>query len=76
MSNAYNPVESSPTLRRNLYLAQWVVNGILGVVGVVLTALGESPVWYVITTAVFNFVWTYTGIAARGNVTVPQHRAE
>lgn len=66
--NHMNPLEQYPAIRKHLYLAQWVVNLILGVIGVVLVALGESPLWFVITTAAFNFVWSYTGVTAQSNV--------
>lgn len=62
-----NPLDLYPNLRRVLYIAQWVVNLILGVIAVVLTALGESPTWFIIVGAVFNFVWSYTGITAQTN---------
>lgn len=62
-----NPLDQYPALRAKFYLAQWVTNLILGVVGVVLTTLGLSPLWFIIVTAAFNFVWSYTGITAQGN---------
>lgn len=62
-----NPLDQYPAARQKLYLVQWLVNLVLGVGGVVLTALGQSPVWFVITTAAFNFVWTYTGLTAQKN---------
>lgn len=72
-----NPLDQYPAIRQHLYLAQWVVNLALGVVGIVLTSLGQSPVWFVITSAAFNFVWTYAGITAQTNVEpAPQHRAD
>lgn len=64
-----NPLEKYPKVREILYDVQWVVNLLLGIAGVVLTILGASPLWYVIVVAVFNFVWSYTGITARSNVT-------
>lgn len=69
-----NPLEMYPRVRRWLYLAQWVVNLLLGAIAVVLTTLGESPLWYVIATGVFNFVWSYTGITAQSNT--PAKEAE
>lgn len=62
-----NPLEAYPQIRKHLYFVQWTVNLILGVIGVVLVSLGESPVWFVITTAAFNFVWSYTGLTASSN---------
>ena len=64
-----NPLNRYPGLRSALYLVQWVVNGILGAIAVVLVALGESPLWFVITSGVFNFLWSYAGLTAQGNVT-------
>lgn len=61
-----------PSARRTAYTVQWIVNGIMGVVAIVLTALGLSPTWWIITQAVINFVWTYTGLVAQANtVTTP-----
>lgn len=62
-----NPFDIYPELRKVGYLVQWVVNLMLGILAVVLTVLGESPVWFIIVTAVFNFVWTYTGLTAQVN---------
>lgn len=62
-----NPLNEYPGLRKAAYLIQWVVNLILGIMAVVLTSLGESPLWFVITTGAFNFVWSYTGLTAQTN---------
>ena len=64
----YNPINEYPALRKHLYLVQWVVNLALGVTGIVLAAQNESPMWFIITGSVFNFVWTYSGLTARANV--------
>lgn len=74
-----NPLDEYPEVRKAMYLVQWVVNGGLGIAGIVLTILGESPQWFIILTAVFNFVWTYSGVTAQNNIVVPEegeHRAE
>ena len=63
-----NPLDQYPRIRKALYLIQWVVNGVIGVLGIVFTAKGESPAWYVLTVACLAFVWTYAGITARANV--------
>lgn len=63
-----NPLEKYPAIREKLYLVQYLVNLILGAIGVALISLAESPLWYVVTTAVFNFVWSYTGLTAKQNV--------
>lgn len=63
------PLERYPKVRTALYDLQWVVNGALGLIAVIVLALqGELPLWLTITTAAFNFVWAYTGITARQNV--------
>jgi len=65
-----NPLDEYPQVRRALYLAQWLLNGVMGVLTIVLLAVGDGltlPVWFIITGAVLNFVWTYTGITARSN---------
>ena len=63
-----NPLDNMPGLRKALYFVQWVINGVTGVLGIVYTAQGESPAWYVLTVACLAFVWTYAGITAQGNV--------
>ena len=63
-----NPLDTHPKIRKALYVVQWALNGVLGLIGVILTARGESPAWFVIVGLVFNFVWTYTGLTASGNV--------
>lgn len=67
-----NPLEQYPSIRKNLYIAQWLVNLVLGCIAVVLTIMGNSPMWYVITTAVFNFIWSYTGMTAQSNTHVEE----
>lgn len=62
-----NPFDLYPGARKALYVLQWIVNLVLGIIAIILTALGRSPEWFVITGAVFNFVWTYTGITAQAN---------
>lgn len=64
-----NPLDEYPRARKVLYLVQWVITGILGVIAVVLVALGESPLWFVIANGAFNFIWSYAGVTAQGNVT-------
>lgn len=65
-----NPLNDYPEVRRYLYLLQWIVNLVMGATAVVLVALGQNPLWYVITTGVLNFVWTYTGLTAETNTSV------
>lgn len=67
---SYNPLTEYPGLRKFAYLLQWVVNLILGVIAIVLTAKGLSPEWFIITTGALNFVWTYLGLTAQARVEV------
>lgn len=62
-----NPLDEHPKIRKAAYYVQWVVNLLLGATAVVLTALEQSPLWYVIATGVFNFIWSYVGLTAGRN---------
>lgn len=62
-----NPLEQYPQVRNTLYIVQWVVNLVLGALGAALVVLGESPLWFILATTVFNFVWSYTGLTAQAN---------
>jgi hypothetical protein len=62
-----NPLDQYPSVRKALYLIQWLANGVVGVLGIVFTTQGQSPAWYVLTVACLAFVWTYTGITAQSN---------
>lgn len=69
-----NPLNQYPKARKVAYAIQWVVNGIMGIIGIILTAnygLDGVPAWYVTANLVFNFVWTYTGLTAQSNVSDP-----
>lgn len=68
----YNPLTEYPRLRKAAYAVQWVVNLALGVTAIVLTSLGQSPLWFVITTGAFNFVWSYLGLTAQSHTEVPR----
>lgn len=63
-----NPFDLYPGARKAAYFIQWLSNLILGIVSIVLVALGENPMWWIITQAVFNFIWSYTGLTAQANV--------
>lgn len=67
-----NPLHDYPQARKALYLAQWAINLVMGVLGIVLSVNGDGvtdlPAWFLTTGLVLNFVWTYTGITARANV--------
>lgn len=62
-----NPLNEYPSVRKALYLLQWLTTGATGVLGIVFTAQGDVPSWYTVTVAALAFVWTYTGITAAGN---------
>jgi len=73
--SAVNPVNSNPEVRKYLYLLQWVLSGVSGVLGIVLAAntdggVSSMPGWYVTANLVLAFVWTYTGLTAQSNVAV------
>jgi hypothetical protein len=74
-----NPLEDHPEIRRALYIIQWVVTGVMGVLGIILSVNGDGvtglPQWYLVTGLVLNFVWTYTGITAGVNVSKKVDRA-
>lgn len=67
-----NPLAEYPEVRKYLYLAQWVINLAMGVLGIVLSMNGDGitdlPEWYLVTSLVLAFVWSYTGITAQTNV--------
>jgi len=66
---SYNPLNKYPKVREGAYAFQWITNLVLLVIGIVLTAQGLSPLWWVITQLVANGVWGYLGLTAQGNVT-------
>lgn len=69
-----NPLHNYPKIRDGLYLAQWIINLILGAAGIALVTLGLNPVWFIVVTAVANFVWSYVGLTAKRNVVAyPQY---
>jgi len=67
-----NPLNEYPEVRRTLYILQWAVSLVMGVLGIVLSVNGDGvsdlPTWYVTTGLVLSFVWSYTGITAQQNV--------
>lgn len=64
-----NPLNTYPGARKIAYLIQWVVTGVLGILGVIYAAQDTAPRWFVIAGAVASFVWTYLGLTAQSNVT-------
>lgn len=65
------PLDNYPGVRKALYLIQWLVSLVMGVLGIILAAnsggIGDLPAWYNTTALVLTFVWTYTGITAQTN---------
>lgn len=71
-----NPLNDYPAARLWLYRVQWVLNGVIAVLGayfaVTQTAIDDLPQWYVVTLAVLPVLWTYLGVQAAANTpTVP-----
>ncbi len=67
-----NPLNQYPALREKLYLIQFLANLVLGALGVAFAAINggvdEIPQWYIVTSLVANFVWSYLGLTAKQNV--------
>jgi hypothetical protein len=58
-----------PKVRQTLYRIQYIVSGIMLLIGVGYAAsTTELPEWYGVTAAVLSALWTYTGITADRNV--------
>lgn len=63
-----NPLEEYPAARKLLYLVQFIVSGVLLLIGVGFGAAGEAlPTWYAVTTTVASALWTYLGLTAAQN---------
>ncbi len=64
-----NPLDQYPGVRKALYTVQWIVNGVMGVLGIVY--LNDSndgvPQLYTLAGLILAFVWTYTGLTAQKN---------
>lgn len=67
-----SPLEQYPQIRKHLYIVQWTVNLVLGVLALVFLMLDRTPQWLLISQAAFNFVWTYTGLTASANTPAPE----
>lgn len=66
-----NPLDQYPSVRRALYLLQWITTGATGVLGVIFATQQDVPQWYTIAVAALAFVWTYTGLTAQANTPAP-----
>jgi hypothetical protein len=63
-----NPLADHPRVRKALYLVQFVVAGVLLLIGVGFGAAQHAlPSWYAVSSAVASALWTYLGIQAAGN---------
>lgn len=64
-----NPLEQYPQIRKALYLIQWIVNLVMGALGIVF--LNDStpgvPQWFTVAGLVLAFVWAYSGLTAQNN---------
>lgn len=69
-SRDMNPLNDFPAARRFFYYTQFVVAGLILLVGIGFSAAEASlPVWYVVTSAVTQGLWSYLGLTAAKNVT-------
>ena len=67
-----NPLDSHPRARRAAYYVQFVVAGLILLVGIGYAAAEAAlPTWYVVTAAVTQGLWSYLGLTAGGNVNTP-----
>lgn len=64
-----NPLADSPQIRKALYTIQYVVSGVMLLLGVAWATLPDTsvPQWYITTSAVLSALWAYTGITAAAN---------
>jgi hypothetical protein len=63
-----NPLNDHPQARKIAYYAQFVIGGVLLLLGVGFAAAQvEFPVWYNVATAVFAAAGTYLGLTAAQN---------
>lgn len=65
-----NPLDDFPAARRFFYYTQFVVAGLILLVGIGFSAAAATlPVWYVVTSAVTQGLWSYLGLTAAKHVT-------
>ena len=63
-----NPLNDFPAARRFFYYTQFVVAGLVLLVGIGYGAAEAAlPVWYVVTSAVTQGLWSYLGLTAAKN---------
>lgn len=64
-----NPLNDYPRARRFFYYTQFVVAGVLLLIGIGYGAANAAvPAWYVVTAAVTQGLWSYLGLTAGQNV--------
>ncbi len=65
------PFDGNPTFRKVTYKAQWVINGVLVLLGAYFTATEPSivdfPKWFLTISAVAPVLWAYLGVQADAN---------
>lgn len=67
-----NPLNDFPTVRRFFYYTQFVVAGLVLLVGIGYGAAEVAlPVWYVVVGAVTQGLWSYLGLTAAQNTPTP-----
>jgi hypothetical protein len=67
-----NPLNDFPAIRRFFYYTQFVVAGLVLLVGIGYGAAAASvPAWYVVTAAVTQGLWSYLGLTAGKNTPTP-----
>lgn len=82
-----NPLANYPEVRKYLYLAQFIIAGVILLIGVGFAAASmDFPTWYVVTSAVASALWSYLGLQAAANTTtsaettttayIPDHRRD
>lgn len=70
-----NPLNAHPRARRIAYYVQFVVAGLVLLIGVGYAAAETGlPTWYVVTAAVTSGLWSYLGLTAAANTPVARRR--
>lgn len=70
-----NPLSAYPKIRKALYTAQYVVSGVMLLIGVGFAAAQTAlPSWYAVISAVLSALWAYVGITASSNVTPTEEK--
>ena len=68
-----NPLNQHPRIRRAAYYVQFVVAGIVLLIGIGYAAADTAlPTWYAVVAAVTSGLWSYLGLTAGQNTPTPQ----